>query len=57
MKFKFIISWELFEIEILKILYIRDYCKETTYNIIKAQVNLNNVDYYITTNKIITNLE
>ena len=57
LKSKFIISWELFEIKIAKILYIRDYCKETIYDIIKARVDLNNLNYYIIVDKIITNLK
>ena len=57
LKSKFIISWELFKTKIIKILYIRDYYKETIYNIIKARANLDNLDYYIIVDEIITNLE
>ena len=54
---KFIQNWELFEIEIFKILYIRDYCKKITYNVIKIKTNLKNLDYYIITDNIIQNLK
>ena len=51
------ISWELFKTEIAKILYIRDYYKETIYNIIKVRADLNNLDYYVIANKVIADLE
>ena len=57
LKLKFIISWELFNTKITKILYIRDYCKETIYNIIKDKVNLDAIDYYLTIKEIIVELE
>ena len=50
-------SWELFKTEVFKILYIRDYYKETIYNIIKIKIDLDIRDYYIITNKIIVDLK
>lgn len=50
-------SQELFEIEVLKILYIRDHCKEIVYDIIKSRANLKAADYYDIAKEIIINLE
>ena len=50
-------SWELFEIEVSKILYIRDYCKETVYDIIKSRADLSIADPYLTLDEIIADLE
>ncbi len=50
-------SWELFKIEVSKILYIRDYCKETAYNIIKGRADLDTPNYYTISDKMILDLE
>lgn len=50
---KFMQSWELFEIEVSKILYIRDYCKEVVYNVIKARADLKNPDHYVVADDMI----
>ena len=50
-------SWELFETEVSKILYIRDHCKETAYDIIKSRADLNIADPYLTSDEIIIDLE
>ena len=50
-------SWELFETKVFKILYIRDYYKNVIYNIIKAKADLDVVDYYITMKEVILDLE
>lgn len=57
LKLKFMMSWELFETEVAKILYIRDHCKETVYDIIKARADLNNPDPYVISDEVITDLE
>ena len=57
LKSKFMMSWELFETEVSKILYIRDHCKETAYNIIKAKADLDARDHYTTADEVIADLE
>ena len=57
LKSKFMMSWELFETEVSKILYIRDHCKDVAYNIIKAKADLDAIDHYITAEEVITDLE
>ena len=47
LEFKFWASWELFEDEYFKIIYIRDYCKKTAFDIIKVKVNIKNSEYYV----------
>ena len=54
---KFMMSWELFETETSKILYIRDHCKETAYDIIKGRANLNNLDHYLLAEEVIFDLK
>lgn len=54
---KFMQSWELFETEVSKILYIRDYCKDVVYNIIKARANLDHAEHYTIADEIIIDLE
>ena len=51
------ISWELFETEVFKILYIRDHYKETVYDIIKSRADLSTADPYLTLDEIIADLE
>ena len=53
LKFKFMQSFKLFEIKTLKILYIRNYCKNTIYDIIKVKINLKNSEHYVLANNII----
>ena len=50
-------SWELFETEVAKILYIRDYCKDIVYNIIKTKADLDAADHYLSAEEVITDLE
>ena len=57
LKSKFMMSWELFETEVSKILYIRDHCKDTAYDIIKSRVDLDSADPYLTASKMINDLE
>ena len=54
---KFMQSWELFETEVSKILYIRDHCKDVAYNVIKAKANLDAADHYHTAEEMIEELE
>ena len=54
---KFMQSWEMFETEVSKILYIRDHCKDVAYNIVKAKANLDNAEHYITADEMIMDLE
>ena len=53
LKFKFIMSWELFDTKILKIVYIRDHYKEIIYDIIKDRADLNVLRHYDTIKKMI----
>ena len=57
LKSKFMISWDLFETEIYKILYIRDYCKDTVYDIIKSKADLDSADHYLTSDEMILDLD
>ena len=54
---KFMMSWELFETEVSKILYIRDHCKDVAYNIVKAKANLEAADHYETADEVLIDLE
>ena len=54
---KFLMSWELFETEVSKILYIRDHCKETAYDVVKARADLKNVDHYTLAEDMIQDLD
>ena len=54
---KFMMSWELFETEIAKILYIRDHCKDVAYDIIKGKAKLDAADHYETADEAISDLE
>ena len=57
LKSKFMMSWELFETEVSKILYIRDHCKDTAYDIIKSRADLDSADPYLTASEMINDLE
>ena len=57
LKSKFMMSWELFETEVAKILYIRDHCKDVAYNIIKAKADLEAVEHYATADEMLFDLE
>lgn len=54
---KFMMSWELFETELSKIVYIRDHCKTTAYDIIKGRADLNVAGHYDTADEMIFDLE
>lgn len=54
---KFTMSWELFETEVSKILYIRDHCKETAWDIIKGRANLDLPGCYQRAEEMILDLE
>ena len=43
--------------KVLKILYIRDYCKKIVYNIIKSKIDLKAMNYYNISKEIIIDLE
>ncbi len=57
LKSKFMMSWELFDSEISKIVYIRDHCKETAYDIIKGRADLDVPGHYDTADEMILDLE
>ena len=57
MKLKFWINYELFKIKKLKIVYIRNYCKNVIFDYIKIKTNIINQNYYIKIENIIQDLE
>lgn len=54
---KFLMSWELFETELSKILYIRDHCKDVAHDVIKGKADLKNPDHYVLAEDMIQDLE
>ena len=54
---KFQMSWELFENELSKILYIRDHCKDIAFNIVKSRTYDTHPDPYTASSEMIQDLE
>lgn len=54
---KFWASYELFETEESKIVYIRDHCKDVAFDCIKARANMANQDHYTRAEDVIQDLE
>ena len=57
MNFKFKVNTILFLIEQSRIDYIRDYCKSTAFNVIKARYLRDVPDLYTTTKEILEDLD
>lgn len=57
LKSKFWKNYKLFDIEMLKINYIRDYCKKIIFDYIKMKTNIINQNHYIIIENIIQNLK
>ncbi len=57
LKSKFMMSWELFDTEISKIVYIRDHCKDTAYDIVKGRADLDIPGHYDTAEEMVQDLE
>lgn len=54
---KFQQSWELFETELSKMLYIRDKCKDIAFNVIKARADMKNPEHYTESDQMLYDLE